>query len=217
MKELTNQLRITEIFHSLQGESVRVGLPSVFVRLTGCPLRCQYCDTAYAFKGGDLMNLEQILELIKSYSCEYVCVTGGEPLAQPNCIKLLKNLCDAKFKVSIETSGALSIAEVDKRVMVVLDLKTPGSGEVDKNLLSNLKYLKPNDQIKFVICSQDDYQWACKMITEHRLFEIADLLFSPSFGQINPTLLADWIIKDKIPVRFQLQLHKILWNDSPGH
>jgi len=217
MKQLTNQLRITEIFHSLQGESVRVGLPSVFVRLTGCPLRCQYCDTAYAFKGGELMNMEHILKRIKSYSCEYVCVTGGEPLAQPNCIKLLKDLCDANLKVSIETSGALSIEEVDKRVMIVLDLKTPDSGEVDKNLLSNLKYLKPTDQIKFVICSQNDYQWACKMIIEHRLSEIADLLFSPSFGQINPTLLADWIVKDKIPVRFQLQLHKILWNDSPGH
>jgi len=217
MKQLTNQLRITEIFHSLQGESVRVGLPSVFVRLTGCPLRCQYCDTAYAFKGGELMNMEHILERIKSYGCEYVCVTGGEPLAQPNCIKLLKDLCDANLKVSIETSGALSIEEVDKRVMVVLDLKTPDSGEVDKNLLSNLKYLKPTDQIKFVICSQNDYQWACKMISEHHLSEIADVLFSPSFSQINPTLLADWIVKDKIPVRFQLQLHKILWNDSPGH
>jgi len=217
MKQLTNQLRITEIFHSLQGESVRVGLPSVFVRLTGCPLRCQYCDTAYAFKGGELMNMEHILKRIKSYSCEYVCVTGGEPLAQPNCIKLLKDLCDANLKVSIETSGALSIEEVDKRVMIVLDLKTPDSGEVDKNLLSNLKYLKPTDQIKFVICSQNDYQWACKMISEHHLSEIADVLFSPSFSQINPTLLADWIVKDKIPVRFQLQLHKILWNDSPGH
>ena len=210
-------LRITEIFHSLQGESVTVGLPTVFVRLTGCPLRCQYCDTAYAFSGGDVVSIDSIAEQVASYACQHVCVTGGEPLAQPGCIDLLTRLCDAGYSVSLETSGARDISDVDQRVMIVMDLKTPGSGECEKNKLSNIPLLKKSDQIKFVLCSREDYDWACQMISDHRLTEQAHLLFSPSWGQLNPTLLADWIIQDRLPVRFQLQLHKILWNDAPGH
>jgi 7-carboxy-7-deazaguanine synthase len=210
-------LRITEIFHSLQGESTTVGLPTVFVRLTGCPLRCHYCDTAYAFNGGKMIAIDAILAQVADFGCQHVCVTGGEPLAQPGCIDLLKALCDAGHAVSIETSGARDIAEVDQRVMIVMDLKTPDSGECDKNKLSNLPYLKAGDQIKFVLCSREDYQWARAMITEHQLNTRTQLLFSPSWGQLNPTLLADWIIEDRLPVRFQLQLHKILWNDAPGH
>lgn len=217
MKRFDNQLRITEIFHSLQGESVTVGLPTVFVRLTGCPLRCQYCDTAYAFTGGEHREMEAILAEVQSYQCQHVCVTGGEPLAQPGCIALLKNLCDAGYSVSIETSGARDIAEVDQRVMVVMDLKTPDSLESDKNRLANLDFLKPSDQIKFVLCSEVDYEWAKAMLTEHRLTERVQVLFSPSWGQLNPTDLANWIVRDKLAVRFQLQLHKILWNDAPGH
>jgi 7-carboxy-7-deazaguanine synthase len=217
MKRFTNQLRITELFHSLQGESLTIGLPTVFVRLTGCPLRCQYCDTAYAFSGGELMDLDTIVEKVASYQCKHVCVTGGEPLAQPACLALLKNLCDAGFTVSIETSGARDISQVDSRVMIVMDLKTPDSLEVDKNLLSNLEYLKPTDQIKFVLCSRNDFDWACDMIKEHTLEQRVPLLFSPSWNQLNPTDLANWIIEERVPVRFQLQLHKILWHDSPGH
>ncbi|MGL6030106.1 MAG: 7-carboxy-7-deazaguanine synthase QueE [Legionella sp.] len=217
MKQFTNQLRITEIFHSLQGESVTVGLPTVFVRLTGCPLRCQYCDTAYAFSGGEVRELDDIVTDIASYQCAHVCVTGGEPLAQPGCINLLAKLCDAGHAVSIETSGARDISFVDKRVMIVMDLKTPDSLEADKNLLSNLEHLKASDQIKFVLCSRADYDWACLMIKEHKLNERCQLLFSPSWNQLNPTDLANWIVADKIQVRFQLQLHKILWNDEPGH
>ena len=217
MNRLQNQLRITEIFYSLQGESVTVGLPTVFIRLTGCPLRCQYCDTAYAFNGGELTTIDSIIDQAVSFACQYVCVTGGEPLAQPGCIDLLKKLCDAGLAVSLETSGARNIIDVDKRVMIVMDLKTPDSGECEKNMLSNIPYLKPGDQIKFVLCSQEDYQWACQMITEHQLKDQALILFSPSWGQLDPTLLADWIIRDQLSVRFQLQLHKILWNDAPGH
>ncbi len=210
-------LRITEIFHSLQGESVTVGLPTVFIRLTGCPLRCNYCDTAYAFTGGNMVDMNDILSRVAAFDCEHVCVTGGEPLAQPGCIELLKRLCDAGHAVSLETSGARDISAVDQRVMVVMDLKTPDSGESEKNLFTNLAHLKPTDQIKFVLCSQADYQWACAMITEHQLTEHAQILFSPSWNQLNPTTLANWIIQDRLPVRFQLQLHKILWNDAPGH
>ena len=217
MNKILSQVRITEIFHSLQGESVTVGLPTVFVRLTGCPLRCQYCDTAYAFNGGDVVSVDIIIARVASYACQYVCVTGGEPLAQPGCINLLERLCNAGHSVSLETSGARSIADVDERVTIVMDLKTPGSGECEKNMLSNIPKLKPSDQIKFVLCNREDYQWACQMITDHRLTERAQILFSPSFEQLNPTLLADWIIQDRLPVRFQLQLHKILWNDAPGH
>lgn len=217
MNKILSKIRITEIFHSLQGESVTVGLPTVFVRLTGCPLRCQYCDTAYAFNGGDVVSVDNIIARVASYACQYVCVTGGEPLAQPGCIDLLERLCNAGHSVSLETSGARSITDVDERVTVVMDLKTPGSGECEKNILSNIPHLKPSDQIKFVLCNREDYQWACQMITDHRLTEHAQILFSPSFEQLNATLLADWIIQDRLPVRFQLQLHKILWNDAPGH
>ena len=210
-------LRITEIFKSLQGESTRVGLPTIFVRLTGCPLRCQYCDTAYAFQGGKVHSLDDIIQQIDAYNCEYICVTGGEPLAQPGCIKLLQRLCDKNYKVSLETSGARDLAQVDPRVMIVMDLKTPDSAECEKNLWSNLKYLKPNDQIKFVICSREDYDWSCQMLTQHSLLERAEILFSPSWNQLPPQQLADWIVNDNLKVRFQLQLHKILWNDQPGH
>ena len=211
------QLRITEIFHSLQGESVTVGLPTVFIRLTGCPLRCQYCDTAYAFSGGELKSIDEIANAVKAYDCPIICVTGGEPLAQPGCIQLLTHLCDAGYQVSIETSGARDISTVDTRVMIVMDLKTPDSLESEKNLWTNLTYLKPTDQIKFVLCSRTDYDWACAMIKQHDLANRVQLLFSPSWNQLKPTQLADWIIQDKLPVRFQLQLHKILWNDTPGH
>lgn len=216
MTRTSNQLRITEVFYSLQGESTTVGLPTVFVRLTGCPLRCQYCDTAYAFSGGELMDISRLLEKIKSFQCAYVCVTGGEPLAQPDCLILLKELCDEGFKVSLETSGARDITNVDSRVMIVMDLKTPGSGECDKNLLSNLPHLKQTDQIKFVLCSREDYDWACQLMTQYQLNEQTQVLFSPSWTELTPTTLADWIVKDRIDVRFQLQLHKILWNDTPG-
>ncbi|MBY0378011.1 MAG: 7-carboxy-7-deazaguanine synthase QueE [Gammaproteobacteria bacterium] len=217
MKQVSNQLRITEIFHSLQGESTTMGLPTVFVRLTGCPLRCQYCDTAYAFNGGELINITTIIDKIASYECRQVCVTGGEPLAQANCISFLDQLCDAGYNVSLETSGARDISLVDKRVMIVMDLKTPDSGESTKNLFANLEYLKPSDQIKFVLCSRGDYDWACQTMMEYRLQERVQILFSPSWDELKPTMLANWIVQDRLPVRFQLQLHKILWNDAPGH
>ncbi|CDZ77829.1 7-carboxy-7-deazaguanine synthase [Legionella massiliensis] len=217
MKQFSNQLRITEIFHSLQGESITVGLPTVFVRLTGCPLRCQYCDTAYAFSGGEIVDIARVLEQVASYDCQHVCVTGGEPLAQPGCLTLMEQLCDAGYKVSLETSGARDISEVDKRVMIVMDLKTPDSGESTKNLFANLDYLKPSDQIKFVLCSRKDYDWARQIMAEFGLADRTQILFSPSWNELNPTHLADWIVQDKLPVRFQLQLHKILWNDAPGH
>ena len=217
MKHLKTQLRITEIFHSLQGESVTVGLPTVFVRLTGCPLRCQYCDTTYAFSGGKMTSIDNIIEHVASFECHHVCVTGGEPLAQPGSLELLERLCNAGHFVSLETSGARNIIDVDKRVMIVMDLKTPDSGECEKNNLSNIPFLKQSDQVKFVICSREDYDWACQMMDLHKLADCVNILFSPSFGQLNPTLLADWIIQDRLPVRFQLQLHKLLWNDTPGH
>jgi 7-carboxy-7-deazaguanine synthase len=217
MSRFSDQLRITEIFHSLQGESITVGLPTVFIRLTGCPLRCQYCDTAYAFTGGEIKTIDEILSTVDSYNCQYVCVTGGEPLAQPACVNLLQQLCDKGHSVSLETSGARDISQLDRRVMVVMDLKTPDSLELDKNLFANLDYLKPNDQIKFVLCSRQDYEWACRIMQEHRLTERVQILFSPSWNQLNPTELANWIVEDKLSVRFQIQLHKILWNDAPGH
>lgn len=216
--DMHKTLRITEIFYSLQGETRTSGLPTVFVRLTGCPLRCQYCDTVYAFSGGQLMSLEAILDRVASYRPRYVCVTGGEPLAQPNCLPLLARLCDAGYQVSLETSGALDIAPVDRRVSRVVDLKTPGSGEVARNRYANLAELTPNDQVKFVICSREDYDWAVSQLLQYRLAERAgEVLFSPSHGQIDARALAEWIIGDNLPVRLQLQLHKILWNDEPGH
>lgn len=212
------QLRITEIFYSLQGEARTIGLPTVFVRLTGCPLRCQYCDTAYAFSGGEMRSIDQILAEVASYQPRYITVTGGEPLAQPNCQQLLTALCDAGYQVSLETSGALDIAGVDPRVSVVMDLKTPDSGESHRNLMANIPHLKPDDQIKFVICSRQDYQWARLKLDELQLAErVGDVLLSPSFNQIRPSELADWIVEDRLPVRFQLQLHKLLWADEPGH
>lgn len=211
------QLRITEIFYSLQGEARTVGLPTVFVRLTGCPLRCQYCDTTYAFSGGEMQSLESILEQVASYKARYITVSGGEPLAQPNCLPLLTALCDAGYEVSLETSGALDISGVDPRVSVVLDLKTPDSGECHRNLMENIPLLQPKDQVKFVLCSRQDYQWARLKLDELSLAErVGDVLFSPSFKQINPTELADWIVEDNLPVRFQMQLHKLLWADEPG-
>ena len=211
-------LRITEIFYSLQGESRFVGLPTVFVRLTGCPLRCHYCDTEYAFHGGERRELDDILREVASYRPRYVCVTGGEPLAQPACLELLTALCDAGYSVSLETSGALSIANVDARVSKVMDLKTPASGEQHRNLLDNLAYLGPADQLKFVICDRGDYEWARFQLDDLRLGErVGELLFSPSFGQIDAAELANWIVADNLPVRFQLQLHKLLWQDAAGH
>ena len=211
-------LRLTEIFYSLQGEARTVGLPTVFVRLTGCPLRCQYCDTAYAFTGGEIHHLDAILEQVASYRPRHICVTGGEPLAQPNCLKLLEQLCDAGYEVSLETSGALDVSGVDVRVSKVVDLKTPGSGEMGRNLYANIAHLTPNDQVKFVICSREDYDWAVSKLIEYRLDQRAgEVWFSPSHGQVVPRELAEWIVADNLPVRFQLQLHKILWNDEPGH
>ena len=211
-------LRITEIFYSLQGETRTAGLPTVFVRLTGCPLRCQYCDTAYAFSGGEIVTLDSILDQVAAYRPRYVCVTGGEPLAQPNCIALLTRLCDAGFEVSLETSGALDVSAVDPRVSKVLDLKTPGSAEVQRNRYENVQWLTRNDQVKFVICSREDYDWAVSKLIEYDLASRAgEVLFSPSHKQVDARALADWIVTDNLPVRLQLQLHKILWNDEPGH
>jgi 7-carboxy-7-deazaguanine synthase len=216
--DMQDTLRITEIFHSLQGETRTAGLPTVFVRLTGCPLRCQYCDTAYAFSGGELMTLDAILEQVAAWRPIHVCVTGGEPLAQPNCIALLQRLCDAGYAVSLETSGALDISTVDARVSRVVDLKTPGSAEVGRNRYENIQYLTGHDQLKFVICSREDYDWAVSKLIEYGLHErVGEVLFSPSFEQLDARQLAEWIIADNLPVRFQLQLHKLLWNDEPGH
>lgn len=217
MNAVIPTLRITEVFYSLQGESTTVGVPTVFVRLTGCPLRCHYCDTAYAFHGGKRIPLHELMKQIETFDCKTVCVTGGEPLAQPACFQLLTQLCDQHFAVSLETSGAISLEKVDPRTLIVMDLKTPDSGECAKNLYTNLAYLKPSDNIKFVICSEHDYQWARQIIEEYQLIGRTQVLFSPSWGALNPTTLADWIIRDRLPVRFQLQLHKLLWNDEPGH
>lgn len=215
---MDDSLRITEIFFSLQGEARTVGLPTVFVRLTGCPLRCHYCDSEYAFHGGERRSVSSIIEQVKSLGGQHVCVTGGEPLAQPTCLVLLKELCDAGFAVSLETSGAMSVAQVDERVSVVMDLKTPASGEVDKNLYQNIALLQQKDQVKFVICERGDYDWAKFKIDEYRLVgRVGDVLLSPSHGQVSPVELADWILQDRLPVRFQMQLHKLLWGDKPGH
>lgn len=210
------RLRLTEIFFSLQGETNTVGLPTVFVRLTGCPLRCQYCDTAYAFQGGNWFEIDAILTEVKKYNAKYVTVTGGEPLAQKACLALLQRLCDEGYQVSLETSGALSVAQVDQRVIKIVDIKTPGSQEVSKNLWDNLQYLLPQDQVKFVICDEADYRFACEILTRYQLANRCQVLFSPSYQQLEPRQLADWIIRDQLQVRFQLQLHKILWGDVPG-
>lgn len=213
----TPSLRITEIFHSLQGEARSVGRPTVFVRLTGCPLRCQYCDTAYAFEGGQQQTLDEIVATVKSLRAEYVTVTGGEPLAQPNCVPLLTHLCDAGLRVSLETSGAMPIDGVDSRVSVVLDLKTPGSLEADRNRLENIPLLKPGDQVKFVICDRKDYDWSRAQVQTHDLTSrVDDVLFSPSWEELPAADLAQWILDDHLPVRMQLQLHKLIWGNEPG-
>jgi 7-carboxy-7-deazaguanine synthase len=214
---MQDTLRITEVFHSLQGETRTAGLPTVFVRLTGCPLRCQYCDSAYAFSGGTVRSLDSILEQVAAFKPRYVCVTGGEPLAQPNVHPLMTRLCDAGYEVSLETSGALDIAQVDPRVSRVLDLKTPGSAEVHRNRYENIDLLTANDQVKFVLCSREDYDWALSKLIQYGLERRAgEVLFSPSHHQLNATDLADWIVADNLPVRLQMQLHKFLWNDEPG-
>ena len=208
------RLKITEIFYSLQGEADTVGYPTVFVRLTGCPLRCQYCDTAYAFHGGEWMSLEGILERVAEFAPRHVCVTGGEPLAQKNCLPLLVGLCDANYRVSLETSGAMPLASIDARVIRVVDVKTPGSREASRNRYDDLALLRPEEQIKFVICDRADYEWSRDKLAE--LEPRCAVLFSPSAGQLPARELADWILADRLPVRFQLQLHKVLWGDVPG-
>ena len=210
------QCRITEIFYSLQGETRTVGLPTVFVRLTGCPLRCGYCDTAYAFHGGQKMEISDIVAEVKSYNPRYVTVTGGEPLAQNTCRELLTALCELDVEVSLETSGAMDISNIDPRVVRVMDLKTPTSGEVSKNRYSNIDLLNPQDQIKFVICNREDYDWAREQLFSLELIDRCEILFSPVHGDLNPTDLAEWIIADNLPVRTQIQLHKYLWNDAQG-
>ena len=211
------QLRISEIFFSLQGETSRIGLPTVFIRLTGCPLRCTYCDTSYAFTGGQNIGVAEILRQVAGYMPRYVTVTGGEPLAQKNCLPLLRALCDAGYEVSLETGGALDIGEVDARVMRVVDIKTPASGEAEKNRWENLPLLTQHDEIKFVLCDKNDYQWAKQILLQHRLAEKCAVLFSPAHGTLNAAHLAEWILRDRLPVRMLLQLHKLLWDNVPGH
>ena len=213
----TQRLRITEIFHSLQGETSTVGLPTVFVRLTGCPLRCQYCDTAYAFNGGEMIDLPAVLEQVGSYDAHYVTVTGGEPLAQPACLSLLKALCDAGYDTSLETSGALDIGGVDPRVARIVDLKTPGSKESHRNRWQNIELLTQRDQVKFVICDASDYAWARDVTEKHDLpAKVSEVLFSPSYTELPAARLAEWILRDRLRVRMQIQLHKVLWGNEPG-
>lgn len=209
-------LKITEIFYSLQGEARDAGRPTVFIRLTGCPLRCVYCDSEYAFYGGEWKKIDEILDQVASYQTPYVCVTGGEPLAQKRCQDLLNKLLEAGYRVSLETSGAMDISEVDERVSRVLDLKTPGSGEAARNLWSNLEVLTTHDQVKFVLNSREDYEWALAEIRERKLDEKLDILFSPVWGQVKPTELAEWVLSDHLNIRVQVQLHKLLWGDMPG-
>lgn len=211
------RLRVSEIFHSIQGEADAAGWPTVFVRLTGCPLRCTWCDTEYAFHGGEWRDIDDILAEVAGYHARHVCVTGGEPLAQKRCLVLLERLCDAGHEVSLETSGALDVAAVDPRVRKVVDLKAPGSGESARNLWSNLAHLSPRDQLKIVIADRADYDWARARIAEHALVERCPVLLSPVAGKLAPRDLAEWILADRLPVRFQLQLHKLLWGDVPGH
>ena len=213
---LALDLKINEIFYSLQGETSTAGLPTIFIRLTGCPLRCQYCDTEYAFYDGEKQSIGAIMENIGDYNTRYITVTGGEPLAQKNCPPLLTALCDAGYRVSLETGGAMDISAVDTRVIRILDLKTPGSNEVNRNRYENLKALTRNDEIKFVICDRNDYQWAKEILDQYRLSDICSVLFSPSHTQLSATDLADWILEDQLPVRLQMQLHKHLWGDVPG-
>ena len=211
-----NTLKIKEIFYSLQGESTLVGLPTIFIRLTGCPLRCVYCDTEYAFHGGENLAIDAILQNIKQYPCKTICVTGGEPLAQKNCLNLITALLEQDYQVSIETSGAIDVSNVDKRAIKVMDLKTPDSGEEHRNLWSNLEHLTPIDQIKFVICSHKDYQWTKEVLQNNPKLANYECLVSPCFGKVSATELADWVINDGLQVRMQVQLHKYLWGDQPG-
>lgn len=214
--KLESKLRITEIFYSLQGETSTMGLPTVFVRLTGCPLRCQYCDTEYAFSGGEWMTLSEILTQVAQYNTSYITVTGGEPMAQPECTSLLSQLCDEGYRVSLETSGALPLEDVDSRVKKIMDIKTPESKEQERNRWENLLTLDQDDQIKFVICNEQDYQWSKQQLKERKLDTLCEVLFSPSHQQLDAAQLADWVLRDQLPVRFQMQLHKVLWGDQPG-
>lgn len=216
MSSASNSLRISEIFFSLQGETSRVGLPTVFVRLTGCPLRCTYCDTTYAFTGGQSMTLEAIMAEVARHAPHFVTVTGGEPLAQKNCLRLLRLLCDAGYEVSLETGGAADVSGVDARVVKVLDIKTPASGEMEKNLWSNLEHLNPHDEIKFVLCDEADYQWAKQVLAERKLAQRCEVLFSPAQGQLSARDVAEWMLRDHLPVRLQVQLHKALWGNEVG-
>jgi 7-carboxy-7-deazaguanine synthase len=210
------RLKLTEIFLSIQGEADSVGWPTVFVRLTGCPLRCQYCDTEYAFYGGEWFALDAVLARVAAFGVRHVCVTGGEPLAQKHCVELLRRLCDGGFHVSLETSGALDVSQVDPRVIRVVDVKTPASGEMARNRLENLEVLRMEEQVKFVLCGRPDYEWARDLVRERRLHERCTVLFSPSYGQLEARDLAQWILDERLPVRFQVQLHKQLWGDTPG-
>jgi 7-carboxy-7-deazaguanine synthase len=210
------RLKITEIFHSLQGEAQYVGIPTVFVRLTGCPLRCQYCDTTYAFHGGEWWTIPAVIARVSEYETRDVCVTGGEPLAQRHCLVLLRELCERGFRVSLETSGAMPVTEVDPRVSRVVDVKTPGSGEERRNLYPQLQSLRDPDQVKFVICSRADYEWSRDKLRELGIAARCGVLFSPSYGQLEPRELAEWVLADRLPVRFQLQLHKVLWGEVRG-
>jgi len=212
------ELRISEIFHSLQGEARTVGRPTVFIRLTGCPLRCVWCDTPYAFSGGSIMTLDTVLETVALHGAKHICVTGGEPLAQPECLTLLTALCDAGLEVSLETSGAMDVSKVDPRVSKVMDLKAPDSGEAHRNLYENIPHLTQHDQVKFVIASHKDYEWVRFKCDEYQLVErVGDVLFSPVHGALEPRQLAEWILADRLHVRMQVQLHKYLWNNEPGH
>lgn len=210
------RLRITETFLSLQGEADAVGWPTFFIRLTGCPLRCRYCDTEYAFHGGEWREIGDLVEAASDSGTRHVCVTGGEPLAQPRCLDLLRRLCDAGLQVSLETSGALDVSAVDPRVARVVDLKTPGSGELHRNRYENVDLLRASDQLKFVLCDRADYEWARAQVRDRRLDERCQVLFSPAWRQLEPATLAAWILEDRLPVRFQVQLHKLLWGDQPG-
>tara|TARA_Y100000815_G_C13154002_1_gene429082 strand:- start:28 stop:678 length:651 start_codon:yes stop_codon:yes gene_type:complete len=209
-------LRITEIFSSIQGETSKIGLPTIFIRLTGCPLRCQYCDTSYAFYGGEIMFFEDIIHQVKQFNYKDVCVTGGEPLAQPNSKQLLKDLVDLDFQVSLETGGSINIEGIDERVKIIMDIKTPDSGELTKNRWKNIELLKKSDELKFVICSIGDYQWSKEIIDEYKINEICPILFSPCSESMDPRDLAEWILTDQLSIRFQMQIHKILWNNQPG-
>ncbi len=212
----SERVKLTEIFLSIQGEADAVGWPSVFVRLTGCPLRCTYCDTEYAFYGGQWQAISEVLQQVATHGVKHVCVTGGEPLAQKGCFTLLTALCDAGYQVSLETSGAMDIAEVDARVVRVVDLKTPASGELARNRYENIPLLTTRDQVKFVLCDQADYDWACEQVRKYQLNERCMVLFSCSYEQLPHKQLAEWILRDRLPVRLQVQLHKVLWGETPG-